>query len=84
MKKFLILLSQRWKADTPQFFQRIMSVGLSISAVAVAMHFAAIGAGASEPEWWSVIYPYVVGIPAGMAVVAKLTKEEKEDKNESK
>lgn len=86
MKKFLILLNQRWKAETPQFFKRIVSVGLSISAVAMAIHFATIGAGATEPEWWGIVYPYVVGIPAGMAAAAKLTKEDtnKEENHESK
>ena len=78
MKKFLILLNQRWKAETPQFFKRIVSVGLSISAVALAVHLAVISAGATEPNWWCVVYPYVVGIPAGMAAVAKFAKEDKE------
>jgi hypothetical protein len=76
MKKFFILLRQRWKADTPQFFKGVVRVGLSISAVSVAIHAAVVGAGATEPEWWSVAYPYLVGVPAGMAAIAKLTKED--------
>ena len=86
MKKFLILLNQRWKAETPQFFKGITNVGVSISAVALAVHLAVISAGATEPEWWGIVYPYIVGIPAGMAVVAKLTKEDinKDGNDESK
>lgn len=78
MKKFITLLMQRWKADTPRFFKGVVRVGLSISAVSVAIHVAVVGAGATEPNWWCVVYPYVVGIPTGMAAVAKFAKEDKE------
>ena len=52
--------------------------------MAVAMHMACMAAGAIEPYWWTSVYPYVVGIPAGMAFVSKLTKENKGGNNESK
>jgi hypothetical protein len=32
-------------------------------------------AAATPPEWWIKIYPYLVGAAAGMAAVAKLTRE---------
>jgi hypothetical protein len=43
--------------------------------MAVAMHMACMAAGAIEPYWWTSVYPYVVGISAGMAFVSKLTKD---------
>ena len=44
--------------------------------MAIAIHVAVTTAGATEPNWWNAIYPYLVGIPAGMAFVAKMTKED--------
>lgn len=64
MKKFIQNLKNRWKAETPKFFKMIVRIGLSVSGVA----------GAIEPQWWITIYPYIVGLPAGMAATAKLTR----------
>lgn len=66
---------RRWKATTPKFFKRIVVVGSGISIVAVAIHTAMVAAGAMPPDWWVTVYPYLVGAAAGMAAVAKLTKE---------
>lgn len=75
--KIITVLKTRWKASTPIFFKNVVRIGLSVSVVAIAIHLAISNAGASEPQWWTTIYPYLVGIPAGMAAVAKLTKEDK-------
>lgn len=65
---------QRWKAETPRFFKKIVWVGGSISTIAVAAHTAMTVAGAIEPYWWQTAYPYLVAIPAVMAAVAKLAR----------
>ncbi len=70
---------QRWKAKTPLLFKNIIKIGLGISGVAVAIHMALETAGAVEPEWWTMIYPYLVGFPAGMAAVAKFTQSYDKD-----
>ena len=74
MKKFMQDLRNRWKSETPKFFKKIIRIGLSISGIAIAIHVAVDAAGAIEPQWWITIYPYIVGLPAGMAATAKLTR----------
>ena len=75
MKAVFSNLIQRWKSTTPKFFKNIVVLGSSISIVAVAIHTAMTVAAATPPEWWIKIYPYLVGEAAGMAAVAKLTRE---------
>ena len=76
--KIIQTVKNRWRASTPTFFKTILKIGLSISAIALAVHLAISTAGAMEPQWWLNVYPYLVGIPAGMAAVAKLTREDKQ------
>ena len=75
MKASFKSIISRWRATTPFFFKRIIYVGSIISGVALAIHVALVAGNAVEPQWWQDIYPYLIGIPAGMAAVAKLTKE---------
>jgi len=44
-----------------------MYIGPGISGLAIAVHTALVMAGALEPQWWLTSYPYVVGIPVGVA-----------------
>jgi len=75
MIKGLKTLKDRWRSESPLIFKRITNICVTISAMAVAMHMACMAAGAIEPYWWTSVYPYVVGISAGMAFVSKLTKD---------
>lgn len=79
MKRFKTLL-ERWRATTPRFFKRIIYIGSVVSGVALAIHVALVAGSAIEPQWWQDIYPYLIGVPAGMAAVSKLTKEGNEQK----
>lgn len=79
MKRFKTV-SGRWRATTPHFFKRIIYIGSIVSGVALAIHVALLAGGAVEPQWWQDVYPYLIGVPAGMAAVAKLTKEDNEQK----
>lgn len=72
MKNWSII--SRWKAKTPLIFKRIIQVCLSISGIAISIHGALAAAGAEEPAWFTFVYPYLVGVPAGMASVAKITQ----------
>lgn len=74
-------LKKRWKAKTPRIFKFIIKVALGVSGVSVAIHSALMAAGAGEPMWWQEIYPYLVGVPAGMAAVAKITQTYDKDGN---
>ena len=71
----------RWKAKTPSFFKKIIKISLAISATALAIHTALVSGGAIEPYWWSIIYPYLIGVPAGAAALSKFTMEDKSDEN---
>ena len=64
----------RWKAKTPQFFGNAIKIALVISGTALAIHTAISQGGAAEPQWWTDIYPYLIGVPAGMAAMAKFTQ----------
>lgn len=78
------VIISRWKATTPLFFKWIVRLGFAVSGTAVAIHVALVSGGAVEPAWWTDIYPYLIGVPAGMAAVAKMTKvttDEKEINN---
>ncbi len=83
LKSLMREISTRWKSDTPKFFKWIMRIGLSISAIAIAMNTSMEVAHANVPSWWDMIYPYLVSIPAGMAATATLTKVDKDDVNKS-
>ena len=72
-------IRDRWTAKSPKIFRRICNICVGISTVAVAIQTALVAAGAATPAWWTDVFPYLVGIPAGMAAVAKLTKEDKDN-----
>ena len=65
---------KRWHNKMPKFFSRICWVCSLVSGTALAVNAAILAAGVQPHEWWSDILPYLVGIPAGMAFVAKFTQ----------
>lgn len=79
VRKIINSLKSRWTAKSPLIFRRICQVSVGISTVAIAIQTALMAAGAVTPQWWTDIFPYLVGIPAGMAAVAKLTKEDNDN-----
>ena len=75
MKKFWNMIRSRWHNDMPRFFRNICWVGALISGTAIAVNTAIVAAGGVTHEWWNELYPYLVGIPAGAAFVAKFTQQ---------
>ena len=59
----------------PKFFRNICWVGTLISGAALAANTAITAGGGTTHAWWDNIYPYLLGIPAGMAFVAKFTQQ---------
>ena len=65
MKQFWKLLELRWRNSMPKFFRTIFLICSLISGTALAINTAIIAAGAVPHDWWTEIYPYFIGIPAG-------------------
>lgn len=66
-------LVERWKLKMPRLFYWMTIVAACVLSVAVTIHFTVETAGAQHVEWWSTIYPYIVGVCAGIIAVCKLT-----------
>lgn len=66
-------LKGRWVAKMPRFFRRIVIVCACIVGTAIGVNTMLTVANATPHQWWNDIYPYLVGVPTGMAIVCKLT-----------
>ena len=77
-------IKNRWQAESPKIFRRIYQIGATISVGAIGWHTAVSAIGIDEPQWLLTILPYLIGIPAGMAAVAKITIKDNshEDRNQ--
>lgn len=75
MKKVFITIKDRWKAQIPVFFKWIIGIGGGVASVALAIQMALTSGGATVPEWWEALYPYLIGVGAGMTATAKFTQK---------
>ena len=64
---------KRWHEKMPKFFKKVMWLCGLISGTALAVNTAIVTAGATPHDWWQEIFPYLIGVPAGMAFIAKFT-----------
>lgn len=64
----------RWKARTPKVFKRVQWVCAFISTVALGINTACMFAGAIMPEWWVVVYPYIIGASAALLAGYQFTR----------
>ena len=69
------VIRHRWKNAMPKFFRIVFWICALISGTALAANTAIISAGGVTHEWWNDIYPYLIGVPAGMAFVCKFTQQ---------
>lgn len=67
------MLKNRWTEKMPAFFRRIMVVCVCIVGTAFGVNTMLNFAGATPHQWWTDIYPLLIGVPTGMAIVCKLT-----------
>lgn len=74
VKEFGNTITSRWKNRMPKFFRVIFMVCSLTSGTAIAINTAILAAGSTPHEWWNELMPYLIGIPAGMAFVAKFTQ----------
>ena len=64
---------KRWKERMPKFFRWMMYLCACISGTALAANTAILAAGAQPHEWWSDLFPYLIGVPAGVMFACKFT-----------
>lgn len=69
------VIKHRWKNAMPKFFRIVFWVCSLVSGTALAANTAIVAAGGTTHEWWNEIYPYLIGVPAGMAFVCKFTQQ---------
>lgn len=74
MNEIFKIIIERWKARMPKFFKWVMGIGTGVAAVALAIQMALNSGGATIPEWWETLYPYLIGVGAGMTACAKFTQ----------
>ena len=67
------VLRQRWLAKMPKFFKRLSIICTCIVGTAIGVNTMLGVAGATPHEWWTNVYPLLIGVPTGMAIVCKLT-----------
>lgn len=75
MKEIFSTIRTRWKSQMPIFFKWVMIIGSGICAVSLAIHMSLQQCGARIPEWWEAVYPYLIGVGAGMMATAKFTQK---------
>lgn len=80
--KLLETLKSRWHSTMPRFFRIICYCCTLISGTALAVNTAITAGGGVTHQWWNDIYPYLLGIPAGMAFVAKFTQDHDANENQ--
>lgn len=69
------VVRRRWRNAMPRFFRIVFWICSLISGTALAANTAIVAGGGVTHEWWNDIYPYLIGIPAGMAFVCKFTQQ---------
>lgn len=70
----LNVLRQRWTNTMPKFFRWVCYISAFVGGTALAVNTAIVAGGGTTHEWWNDIYPYLLGVPAGAAFVAKFTQ----------
>jgi hypothetical protein len=66
-------LKERWVLKMPRFFRGLVIICACIVGTAFGVNTMLQMTGAVAHEWWTDIYPLLIGVPTGMAIVCKLT-----------
>lgn len=69
-----LTVKQRWTNTMPKFFKVILYICALVGGTALAVNTAITSGGGVTHEWWNELYPYLIGVPAGAAFVAKFTQ----------
>lgn len=68
-------LWKKFKADTPKIARWVRNVSAGISGCALAIMTALLAAQSNIPEWFTKIYPYLIGIPAAIAFISQFSSK---------
>ena len=66
-------IKDRWVMKMPRFFRGLVVLCVCIVGTAFGINTTMVTAGAIPHEWWNDIYPLLIGVPTGMAIICKLT-----------
>lgn len=66
-------LKNRWMMKMPRFFRVLVILCACVVGTAFGVNTMLQMTGAVPHEWWTDIYPLLIGVPTGMAIVCKLT-----------
>lgn len=64
---------ERWHLKMPRFFRLLVVLCCCTVGTAFGVNTMLNMTGAVAHEWWTDIYPLLIGVPTGMAIVCKLT-----------
>ncbi len=64
---------KRWSQKMPRFFRQLTVLCACVAGTAFGVNTMMVMAGAVAHEWWNNVYPLLIGVPTGMAIVCKLT-----------
>ena len=66
-------IKERWTQKMPRFFRQLVVLCICVAGTAFGVNQIMMIGGATPHEWWTDIYPLLLGVPTGMAIVCKLT-----------
>ena len=66
-------LKGRWMGKMPRFFRQLTVLCVCVAGTAFGINQVMVMGGAIPHEWWTNVYPLLLGVPTGMAIVCKLT-----------
>ena len=66
-------IKERWTQKMPRFFRQLVVLCVCIVGTAFGINQVMVIGGATPHEWWTDIYPLLLSVPTGMAIVCKLT-----------
>lgn len=64
---------KRWSQKMPRFFRQLTVLCACVAGTAFGINTMLAMTGAVAHEWWNDVYPLLIGVPTGMAIVCKLT-----------
>lgn len=74
----ITILWLKFKADTPLIARRVRNISAGISGCAIAVMTALLTAQSPIPDWFSNIYPYLIGVPAVIAFISQFSSKDNE------